>query len=86
MQGRIFLLFMFTFTFLSKLADLDYDQFGERPFMANTIRAHKAHRTESVKTHTSILYGNTNYQALAGMNSVTKVQKAAFEELNPGLG
>ena len=54
--------------------------------MANTIRAHKAHRTDSVKTHTSIMYGNTNYQALAGMNSVTKVQKAAFEEQNPGLG
>merc|ERR1719284_28825 len=61
-----------------------YTQFNERPFMANTLRAHKAHRTESVKTHTSILYGNTNYQALAGMNSVTKVQKADFEELNPG--
>ena len=26
----------------------DYDKFNERPFMANTLRAHKAHRTESV--------------------------------------
>ena len=38
----------------------------------------------SAKTHTSLLYGNTNYQQMAMMNSVTKVQKAAFEEANPG--
>ena len=28
--------------------NFDYDKFNERPFMANTLRAHKAHRTESV--------------------------------------
>ena len=71
--------------FLSKMVFLDYDQFNERPWLANTMRAHKAHSTDTVKTHTSIMYGNTNYQALASMNSVTKVQQASFEELNPGL-
>ena len=30
------------------------------------------------------MYGNTNYQQMAGMNSVTKVQRAAYEEQNPG--
>lgn len=97
--------------------DRTYTGNGERPWMANTLKAHQDHSQRQglrsfsfrsffqakdilyvqkihlkvldfirfncifvkmtltkAETHTNILYGNTNYQQLSQMNSVTKSQ------------
>ena len=68
---------------LPQWLDRSYTKCGERPWMANTLKAHKDCDLRSAVTTSSFSYGNKNYQNIAMMNSVTTAQAEAWAAVEP---
>lgn len=48
-----------------------WTKFDERPWMANTLQAHKGNNKQNALNVAAFRYGNKNYRQIAMMNSVT---------------
>ena len=56
-----------------------WTKFNERPWMANTLQAHKGNAKQNAVNFASFRYGNKNYRQIAMMNSVTLRQAGIHE-------